>query len=195
VKNIAKTELTTKLEKEIWNGTNKQGVFGCFEVTIGWFGNERVDYMTYDTKGIWRCFEIKISKPDFHSKAHNTFIGHFNYYVLTKELYEQVKEEIPNHIGVYLGNCCAKRAKKQILGIDEQVLKNSMIRSLYRENEKFIRTCDSKYIDRLKTQVTKYEKQSIENHNKYLDMLNGIYGICERYNLSYQEVRQLVRND
>jgi hypothetical protein len=27
------------------------GVFGCFEVTIGFHGRERVDYMTLDTKG------------------------------------------------------------------------------------------------------------------------------------------------
>ncbi len=85
---IAKTELTLTLEREIWRATNKQGVFGCFEVTIGWFGNERVDYLTYDTKGTWRCYEIKISKTDFRSKAKNTFIGHYNYYVMPQELYE-----------------------------------------------------------------------------------------------------------
>jgi len=131
-----KTELTLKLERDIWGATAKQGVFGCFEVTIGWFGEERVDYMTYDTKGIWRCYEIKISKSDFHSKAHNTFIGHYNYYVMTQELYEQIKEEIPNHIGVYIGDSCVKKAKRQELTIDEQILKNSLIRSLYREAEK-----------------------------------------------------------
>ena len=50
-----KTEETKRLEMAIWNATNKQGVFGCFEVTIGWFGKERVDYMTFDTKGDFRC--------------------------------------------------------------------------------------------------------------------------------------------
>jgi hypothetical protein len=37
---MAKTEQTLALEREIRKATVKQGVFGCFEVTIGWFGNE-----------------------------------------------------------------------------------------------------------------------------------------------------------
>lgn len=62
---MAKSEMTKKLEREIWKATNKTGVFGCFEVTIGFNGNERVDFLTYDTKGIWRCYEIKVSKKIF----------------------------------------------------------------------------------------------------------------------------------
>jgi len=57
---MAKTEETLLIENSIYREANRQGVFGCFEVTIGWFGKERVDYMTYDTKGIWRCYEIKV---------------------------------------------------------------------------------------------------------------------------------------
>lgn len=139
---MAKTEKTQQFERALWTATKKQGVFGCFEVTIGWFGKERVDYMTYDTKGIWRCFEIKVSKSDFRSKAYNTFCGHFNYYVMPSELYEVVKSEIADHIGVYVEYGywpfvkCIKRAKKQPLTEDEQVLKNSMIRSLSREVDK-----------------------------------------------------------
>ena len=45
-----KTDLTLKLEREIWLATVKQGVFGCYEVTIGQYGRERVDFMTMDTK-------------------------------------------------------------------------------------------------------------------------------------------------
>ena len=39
-----KTDLTLKLEREIWLTTVKQGVFGCYEVTIGQYGRERVDF-------------------------------------------------------------------------------------------------------------------------------------------------------
>jgi hypothetical protein len=60
--------LTKELENNIWKTTRKQGVFGCLEVTIGWFGKERVDYITYDTNDIWRCYEIKISKSDSTAK-------------------------------------------------------------------------------------------------------------------------------
>ena len=130
-----KTETTKELESAIWKVTQKQGVFCCFEVTIGWFGKERVDYMTYDTNGVWRCYEIKASKSDFHSKASVTFVGHYNYFVLTKELYEQVKNEIPPDIGAYADGALVKRPRRRGLAVDEQTLKNSMIRSLYRYAE------------------------------------------------------------
>lgn len=86
-----KTAETVALEKSIRRATRKTGVFGCYEVTIGFCGRERVDYMTYDTKGVFRCYEIKVSKADFHSAAAKSFVGHYNYYVLTRELYDQVK--------------------------------------------------------------------------------------------------------
>lgn len=45
-----KTAETVALEKAIRRATYKMGTFGCYEVTIGYGGKERVDYMTYDTK-------------------------------------------------------------------------------------------------------------------------------------------------
>lgn len=108
-----KTAETVALEKAIRRVTYKMGTFGCYEVTIGYGGKERVDYMTYDTKGIFRCYEVKVSKADFHSAAVKSFVGHYNYYVLTRELYDQVKGEIPDWVGVYIGDYCAKKAKKQ----------------------------------------------------------------------------------
>ena len=95
-----KTAETVALEKAIRRATRKTGVFGCYEVTIGFCGRERVDYMTYDTKGIFRCYEIKVSKADFHSAAAKSFVGHYNYYVLTRELYNQVKEEKKHQKGL-----------------------------------------------------------------------------------------------
>ena len=99
---MSKTQLTKELEIAIAKETSEW--FGCQEVTIGWYGKQRVDFMTMDSKEIFRCFEIKISKSDFHSKHGHNFIGHFNYYVMPKELYEDVKEKIPNYIGVYVWN-------------------------------------------------------------------------------------------
>lgn len=57
---MSKTEKTIEMERAIYKATNKMGVFGCFEVTIGWYGKERVDYLTYDTKGLWShsCIEL-----------------------------------------------------------------------------------------------------------------------------------------
>lgn len=171
---MAKTELTIELEKKLYSNTNKQGVFGCFEVTIGWFGKERVDYITYDTKGIWRCYEIKVSKADFHSKASKTFVGHFNYYVMPKELYEEVKDEIPKHIGVHTGTYCIKNAKKQNLSVDENILKDSLIRSLYRDADKLRKLENPNYINNLKLEISKLEKEKNEWRKDFYDLSRGV---------------------
>ena len=136
-----KTQLTKRLQDCLFKYTDKQGQFGCFEVTIGWFGKERVDYLTYDTNDMWKCFEIKTSKDDFNSKCNKTFIGNYNYYVMPFELYNKVKDEIPEHIGVLSPNLntleSIKQAKKQDLKIDSKILFQSMIRSMQRDNARY----------------------------------------------------------
>lgn len=58
-----KSKLTKEIEKALQKETSNW--FGCLEVTIGWYGRKRVDFMSMDSKEIFRCFEIKISKADF----------------------------------------------------------------------------------------------------------------------------------
>ncbi len=165
---MAETQLTKDLKKSMWFATKKMGVFGCFEVTIGFYGKERVDYMTLDTKGTWRCYEIKISKSDFHSKAKNTFVGHYNYYVMPPELYEELKDEIPKHIGVFVGTesyaFCKRNAKKQVLIVEEDILKISMIRSMNRDVEKNIKIDDENTINRYKRKINSLEKEQTRNY-------------------------------
>jgi hypothetical protein len=175
---MSKTELTKQLERNIFKATLKNGVWGCFEVTIG-TSNEygRVDYMTFDSKN-WRFYEIKVSVSDFRSKAKKTFCGHYNYYVLTEEVYEKVKDEIPKHIGVYINGTCIKRAKKQALQVDEQVLKNSMIRSLFREARKGFEEEDPYIIPYLKKRVESLQNERNYYHRQYLE----VHGIArEKY--------------
>lgn len=172
---MAKTDETLKLEKEIWEATHKQGVFCCFEVTIGWFGSERVDYLTYDTKGVFRCYEIKVSKSDFRSKAKKTFVGHYNYYVIPEGLFEEVKAEIPTHIGVYIGKYLVKRAKKQELAVEEQVLKDSLIRSLSREVEKQIKSNDPLVVNQLNRRISSLETDRNNYRKMYFDLSNEIF--------------------
>lgn len=200
-----KTDETVALEKAIRHATRKNGVFGCYEVTICFFGKERVDYMTYDTKGIFRCYEIKVSKADFHSKAAKSFVGHYNYYVLTRELYNQVKEEIPDWVGVYIGDYCAKKAKKQDLTQREykirrsvngrstevttpwvDMLKESMIRSLYRDSDKLILSMDEAFIGKLKAQIDGERKKREIADKKYLRLWQAVskeYGIDKAWEL------------
>jgi len=100
----------------------------------------------------WRCYEVKVSKGDFRSKAKTSFVGHYNYYVMPRVLYETCIDEIPIHIGVMvympyekdavserLGKgmlTIVKKAKKQKLRVDEGQLMNAFLHSLFREVKK-----------------------------------------------------------
>lgn len=169
-----KTEKTLELERLIWRATHSQGTFGCFEVTIGWFGSERVDYMTYNTKGEFRCYEIKVTKSDFHSKAANTFLGHYNYYVMPPELYKEVKDEIPPHIGVYTGETCVKKAKRQELGTDVQTLKDSMIRSLCRDVGKQIASGNPTLMEWYKREVAEEKRRADYWYSQYQTIMREV---------------------
>lgn len=173
---MSKSELTLDIEMKAIKQFSKFGAFLCPEVSFQrpWIKDkptncsinefnfdpkytqvegkhirtEIVDLLESNSQKGWVCYEIKISKSDFHSKAIKSFVGHYNYYLMPKELYEQVKEEIPKEIGVYSYDGkmlnLVKKAKRQELvnGIDEQ-LSYGMIRSLARErDEKFEKTKD-----------------------------------------------------
>lgn len=162
---MAKSDKTKLVERALWNKNNEQGLFGCFEVTIGWYGNEIVDFITYKTNGEFRCYEIKVSKSDFNSSAKLSFLGDFNYYVMPFELYSQLKTEAHNEfkgrqdfmnfedifetrlknkgIGLIVvsdrGGIEAKvNAKRKTVGLGMRgTLLESMTRSLSREVKKF----------------------------------------------------------
>ena len=166
------------MERYIWNATQKNSIFGCFEVTIGFNVKhpQRVDYMTMSSKSEFRCYEIKVSKADFHSKAHNTFVAHYNFYVLTDELYELVKDEIPKGIGVYVRGSLKVRAKRRELTVDINILKDSMIRSLCREFQKQYNSLDESIIAKLNRSVSRYKSE----RNKYKKLYENLSNkICE----------------
>ncbi|QQO40481.1 endonuclease [Bacillus phage 000TH008] len=168
---MAKSEVTKKLERQIWSTTTKPGVFSCFEVTIGFDGRERVDYLTYDTKGMWRCYEIKATVSDFRSKAKKTFCGHYNYYVMPRELYEKVKDEIPSHIGVYTnGITLVKRAKRQELTVEEEVLTKSLIRSLHRDSVKVRKNEDPLIVQSLQRQADASRRERDKFYKDYREL-------------------------
>ncbi len=162
-----KSSTTLSLERDIFRATRKHmGVFGCFEVTIGFYGHERVDYLTYDSKGVWRCYEIKATLADFRSKAALSFVGHFNYFVFTPELYEQVAHEIPADIGVYVGRDLVKRPRRRELAVDESVLIKSLIRSLYRYADDRIRSDIPSTVESLRRQIARMEAD-LKRRNRF----------------------------
>ena len=108
-----KTETTKKLEQLLQRKFNPRNDFYVFECTIGWYGGEIVDCIKYNCQREITCYEIKQSKQDFHSKNKLTFIGHKNYFVMPYSLYEQVKNEIPVDIGVYVAIDRREEREKQ----------------------------------------------------------------------------------
>lgn len=187
---MAKTEETLKLEHDIWVSTQKTGTFGCFEVTIGFGGRERVDYMTYDTTGIFRCYEIKVTKSDFHSGHKHSFVGHYNYFVLTQELWSQVQDEIPDWVGCIVGQECVKKPKKQDIDAKEyktrktingrstevtmswtEMLKDSFIRSLVRDSQKLYKSGNQNFVDRTNRKIAEHQRTT----QYYKDRFNILY--------------------
>lgn len=133
-----KTLLTQQIENRLWLTFSKTGYFVAFEVLFGFhqWGEDRqfADVAVYNTNKELICVEIKISANDFHSKAKKTFIGNKNYYAMPLGLYEKVKDEIPNEIGVYVlaenkDFYCIRKCKTQPCLLDENVILWSFIRS------------------------------------------------------------------
>lgn len=141
---MAKSNLTKEIERVLYNFFDKRAEACCPEVTLGWYGNEIVDFMTYslDKNREIKCYEIKVSKADFHSKAKLTFVGHKNYFVMPTELYKEIEQELYTSefrgIGVYTfhgGSTleCSKYATRRELRADKEVILSSMLRSMQRE--------------------------------------------------------------
>jgi hypothetical protein len=110
------------------------------------------DAMVCDNYGIISCFELKVTKSDFHSAAMLSFIGNYNYYVMPAELYEQVKGEIPDWIGVLVpfgkdDLTSAKKAKRQKMNYELSAVLISMLTAS--SNKTTIRNIARHFPDRL----------------------------------------------
>lgn len=92
---------------------NNPRIYWAREVTFDYATTnaKRVDFMKFKPvnntvsgieKGDFYCYEVKSSVEDFRSKNGHNFLGDYNYYVMPKDVYEKVKEEIPYQVGVYV---------------------------------------------------------------------------------------------
>ncbi|KRN99925.1 hypothetical protein [Companilactobacillus kimchiensis] len=154
-----KTKLTKNLESTLYQYCLEQGSYVVEEVSMP-DKKGIVDTLSYqqmsDASIEWRCYELKVTKSDFHSKAQLSFIGNYNYFVLPQKLYEEVASEIPTHIGVLIYRAfdkkameaapqtllapgfltVAKKAQYQELQVDEKQLTSHFVASLFREVDK-----------------------------------------------------------
>lgn len=196
---MGKSELTLEIENQALRQFSKMGVFMCPECSFerAWIKDmpanvslkefhsnpkymqvegkhirtEIVDILELNSQKGWCCYEIKISKSDFHSKAIKSFVGEYNYYLMPDELYEQVKNEIEKDIGVYSYNgqylCIKKKARKQKLieGMNEQ-LYYGMVRSLNREREKQKNKIETFYYSQLNEYKSKLHNEIREKSSQ-----------------------------
>ncbi len=70
---------------------------------------------SYKIEMLVTCYECKISVQDFKSKNGHNFHGNKNYYVVPKEIFNSVKELVPDDIGiiVYYSDTNNYRIKKE----------------------------------------------------------------------------------
>ena len=152
-----KSVLTEKMEHALVDKVSGSSTFGCFEVTIGRLGKERVDYLTYDSSSNWTCYEIKSSKEDFYSGHAITFVGTYNCYVMPRELYCEVQHEIEDWVGILLWDNndlhWHKLPFQRELAVPEKDLFYSMIRSQAREVDKLYHYGDQDRIRVLEKQL------------------------------------------
>lgn len=141
--------MTTKeIEHIVYKHFWKKGWYGVFEVAvprdiINKYHRERVDFLTYETAGIWRAYEIKRDKSDFYSSAAWSWIGNFNYFIMPYSLYNEIKQDIPDGIGVWViyesskRMECIKKPKRKDLLCSHEAMMFSLMQALSREYKKY----------------------------------------------------------
>lgn len=81
---------------ELGNDPNNPLPTYCEQISCKWNGIAKRG----TPKILLTCFEIKISKSDFKSKHGHNFIGNQNYYVVPNELFSEIKDLVPEDIGI-----------------------------------------------------------------------------------------------
>ena len=199
---MSKRKETLALEEGLERIARKKRWYGCEEITIGFFnnghGNEICDYILMDSKGILRCYELKVTKQDLKSDAKLSWYGNYNYLVVTEELYKKIINEgedwqsyLPEGVGLMVGytvtrfvtSTCQKevieydtviRPKKKNLSAEEQLfITQSMIRSMM---YKIFKYKDSNNLDKMKelihfaNEYEKYYRQEKQENQKLLQI-------------------------
>lgn len=214
---MSKTKKTLDIEDILYHMCQKKGLYGCDEVTIGFankgLGNEIVDFMTMDSKGILKCYEIKVSLSDLKSNAKKSWYGHYNYLFVTKELYGKIlsklNEYIPEHVGVAIpcnsswscGLQIKRAAAKQRIGIEQELtLKESMVRSMSYRINKYRDASDMQKYTEMKSSLKAKDKEC-ELYRTKLNMLmwhiDTIESILRNYydkDISLEKIGERILN-
>lgn len=192
-----KRKETLEIEQTLHDMCKKMRIYGCEEVTIGFYnnghGNEIVDFCTMDSKGILKCYEIKVTLSDLQSDAKLSFYGHYNFLAVTEKLYDKIKDNldkyIPRYVGVVIPNSdswsngmkVVKRARKMAIPVEQEVmLKESMIRSMSYKIQKY-RTLDSVEKQREMTRLKKQANAGVKEMERISYILSKFERILRKY--------------
>lgn len=134
------------------------------------YHRDRLDLIRYDSNGTFYGYEIKRDIGDFHSGCSWSWISNYNYFIMPNTLYDKVKDEIPDGIGVWVcyenskSMYCVKKAKYRELICSKEALLLSMLQSLSREYKKYrkLKEQEEKKISKKKT-IKKDTKKKLES--------------------------------
>lgn len=109
------TSTLTEMLRHYLNPNNDPRIYIAREVTFdyGHPGQCRVDYMQFKPlnnsvsgieKGDVYCYEIKSCPEDFKSIHGHNLLGDYNYYVMSKDTYDIVKDQLEYNAGVLCPN-------------------------------------------------------------------------------------------
>lgn len=216
---MAKRKETVMLEKALQADTRQKRLYGSEEITIGFFknglGHEVVDFMTMDTSEVFRCYEIKVTMQDLKSSAKKSFYGHYNYLVITPELWEKIVKSdmdltqygIPKHVGIITGgsreshgyvfydlHSVRKATRIDITAEQKEMLKSSIIRSLYWKMEKFRSESDGTLIKELKQELSREKRRAKEEKEERERLYWIIKGIESGFRQKYGERIRVLRH-
>ncbi len=146
--------------------------------------------MTMDSKGIIKCYELKVTLQDLKSDAKKSWYGHYNYLVVSRELYEKVtdwSEYIPDHIGIVVGECLESKRKSKrcdVTSETEIMLKESMIRSMFWKMNKYkdAQSLDKQRQLQSKIRSLEKEKESIKERALKIERIISDYETYKWYN-------------
>ncbi|MCR5228890.1 MAG: hypothetical protein K6D03_02065 [Solobacterium sp.] len=187
---MAKTKQTIALEDALDRKARENREYGCREITIGFrrqgHGDEIVDFMTMDARSVFRCYELKVSLADLKSEAKKSWYGDYNYLLTTGEVFRAVEEwedYIPPFVGILTDETLTVRRKAQRLGIDgeqREMLKDSLIRSMFWKMNDFRDSADPEAYRSLKNDFARLQER-FEAYRLETDRRNWVLEDYERY--------------
>lgn len=171
-----KTKETLLLENALNEQSKKAREYGCEEVTIGFksdgHGEEIVDYLTMDSRNVFKCYEIKVTLSDLKTENKKSFYGDYNYLVVSKSLYARNpvwSNYIPPYCGILVGEeLTVKRQakKKSITEETREMLKDSLLRSVFWKYENYKDAKDLSQYRSLQKQLQQKEEELEETNHQ-----------------------------